>query len=73
MFSLVPWRKAEGNNGGALARRDDPFALLRREFDARTKGGVESTWLSRRLLERLSVPDTPAAIRMRDAASATVL
>ena len=34
MFSLVPWRKAEGNNGGTLARRDDPFALLRREFDS---------------------------------------
>ncbi len=33
MFSLVPWRKSE-SNGGALARRDDPFALLRREFDS---------------------------------------
>src|SRR5579884_3424964 len=31
MFSLIPWTK---NNRGALVERDDnPFALLRREFD----------------------------------------
>ena len=51
-----------------VSKRDDE-KLLRREFDARTKGGAEATWLSRRMLERLSAPDAPAAIRMRDAFS----
>jgi glycine/D-amino acid oxidase-like deaminating enzyme len=51
-----------------VSKREDE-KLLRREFDARTKGGVEGTWLSRRMLERLSAPEAPAAIRMRDAFS----
>jgi HSP20 family protein len=29
MFSLTPWRKERGT----VARRDDPFTLMRREFD----------------------------------------
>jgi HSP20 family protein len=34
MFSLVPWRKDNTREETSLARRDDnPFALLRREFD----------------------------------------
>jgi glycine/D-amino acid oxidase-like deaminating enzyme len=49
-----------------LADRDDE-KLLRREFDARSKAGIEGTWLSRKLLGKLAVPDAPAAIRMRDA------
>ena len=40
---------------------------LRREFDARSKAGIEATWLPRKLLGKLTVPDAPAAIRMRDA------
>jgi len=51
-----------------VAARDDE-KVLRREFDARTKAGLEATWLSRRLLERLSAPGAPAAIRMREAFS----
>jgi glycine/D-amino acid oxidase-like deaminating enzyme len=51
-----------------VAARDDE-KMLRREFDARAKAGLEATWLSRRLLERLSAPDAPAAIRMREAFS----
>src|SRR5262249_17834212 len=47
-----------------VSKREDEKPL-RREFDARTKGGVDGTWLSRRLLERLSAPESPAAIRMR--------
>jgi glycine/D-amino acid oxidase-like deaminating enzyme len=47
----------------------DDEKLLRREFDARAKGGVEGTWLTPRLLERLSAPEAPGAIRMRDAFS----
>jgi glycine/D-amino acid oxidase-like deaminating enzyme len=46
--------------------RDDE-KLLRREFEARSKAGIEGTWLTRKLLEKLTVPDAPAAIRMRDA------
>ena len=49
-----------------VSKREDE-KLLRREFDARTKGGVEGTFLSRRMLERLSAPEALAAIRMRDA------
>jgi glycine/D-amino acid oxidase-like deaminating enzyme len=49
-----------------VADRDDEKAL-RREFDARSKAGAEGTWLSRKLLGKLTVPDAPAAIRMRDA------
>ena len=51
-----------------VAARDDE-KVLRREFDARTKAGLEATWPSRRLLERLSAPGAPAAIRMREAFS----
>jgi HSP20 family protein len=32
MFSLIPWRKDQ-NQTRALARADNPFALLRQEFD----------------------------------------
>ena len=49
-----------------LADRDDE-KTLRREFDARTKAGIDSTWLPPKLLGRLTVPDAPAATRMRDA------
>jgi len=46
--------------------RDDE-KVVRREFDARSKAGIEATWLPRKLLGKLTVPDAPAAIRMRDA------
>jgi glycine/D-amino acid oxidase-like deaminating enzyme len=49
------------------AREDEK--MLRREFDARSKGGVGSTWLTRKLLGSLTAPDAPAAIRVRDAFS----
>ncbi len=41
--------------------------LLRREFDTRTKAGIGATWLTRKLMTTLAVPEAPAAIRMRDA------
>jgi glycine/D-amino acid oxidase-like deaminating enzyme len=50
----------------AVADRDDE-KTLRREFDARSKAGIEATWLPRKLLGKLTVPDAPAAIRTRDA------
>ena len=40
---------------------------LRREFDARSKAGIGATWLTRRLMSGLTAPESPAAIRMRDA------
>ena len=43
--------------------------MLRREFDARAKARVDGTWLTRKLLGKLTGPDAPAAIRMRDAFS----
>jgi glycine/D-amino acid oxidase-like deaminating enzyme len=49
-----------------VADRDDE-KLLRREFDARSKAGAEGTWLTRKLLEKLTVPEAPAGMRMRDA------
>ena len=49
-----------------IADRDDE-KRLRREFDARSKAGVDGTWLTRKLLARMTAPDAPAAIRMRDA------
>jgi glycine/D-amino acid oxidase-like deaminating enzyme len=49
-----------------VADRDDE-KKLRREFDARSKGGVDGTWLTRKLLAKMTAPDAPAAIRMRDA------
>ena len=49
-----------------VADRDDE-KLLRREFDARSKAGVEATWLTRKLLEKMTAPEAPAAIRVRDA------
>jgi HSP20 family protein len=34
MFSLIPWRRDDSRGETSLARRNDnPFALLRREFD----------------------------------------
>ena len=49
-----------------VAARDDE-KMLRREFDARSKAGIEATWLTSKLLSKLTVPEAPAAIRMRDA------
>ena len=49
-----------------VADRDDE-KLLRREFDARSKAGAEGTWLTRTLLGKLTVPEAPAGMRMRDA------
>ena len=48
-----------------VADRDDE-KTLRREFDARSKA-ADATWLSRKLLGRVTVPEAPAAIRTRDA------
>ena len=48
-----------------VADRDDE-KRLRREFDARSKAGIDGTWLTRKLLARMTAPDAPAAIRMRD-------
>jgi len=49
-----------------VATRDDE-KKLRREFEARAKAGIEGTWLTRKLLGKLTAPEAPAAIRMRDA------
>jgi glycine/D-amino acid oxidase-like deaminating enzyme len=49
-----------------VAGRDDE-KVLRREFDARSKGGIDATWLPRTLLGRVTALEAPAAIRMRDA------
>jgi glycine/D-amino acid oxidase-like deaminating enzyme len=49
-----------------VADRDDEKPL-RRDFEARSKAGVDSTWLTRKLLGKLTAPEAPAAIRMRDA------
>jgi glycine/D-amino acid oxidase-like deaminating enzyme len=49
-----------------VAARDDE-KTLRREFDARSKAGVEGTWLTAKRLSKLTSPEAPAAIRMRDA------
>jgi len=51
-----------------VANRDDE-RMLRREFDARAKGGAGGTWLTRALLGKLTAAEAPAAIRMRDAFS----
>jgi len=51
-----------------VAAREDE-KILRREFEARSKAGVGGTWLTRRLFGRLTAPEAPAAIRMRDAFS----
>jgi glycine/D-amino acid oxidase-like deaminating enzyme len=40
---------------------------LRREFDARSKAGIGATWLTRKLMSSLTAPESPGAIRMRDA------
>jgi len=49
-----------------VSARDDE-KKLRREFDARSKAGVGGTWLTQSLFANLTVPEAPAAIRMRDA------
>jgi glycine/D-amino acid oxidase-like deaminating enzyme len=49
-----------------VAARDDE-KTLRREFDARAKARVDGTWLTSKLVGKLTVPDAPAVIRMRDA------
>ena len=49
-----------------VAGRDDE-KVLRREFDTRSKGGIDATWLTRTLLGRVTALESPAAIRMRDA------
>jgi len=51
-----------------VAAREDE-RMLRREFDARVKAGAGGTWLTRPPLGKLTVPETPAAIRGRDAFS----
>ena len=43
----------------------DDEKKLRREFDARTKGSVDGTWLPRKLLGKLTVPDAPAGPSIR--------
>ena len=45
----------------------DHEKLLRREFDARSKAGIGATWLTGKLMKGVSIPEAPAAIRMRDA------
>lgn len=49
-----------------VSARDDE-KTLRREFDARSKARIDGTWLTPTLLGKFSVPEAPAAIRMRDA------
>ena len=50
-----------------IAADRDHEKVLRREFDARSKAGIGATWLTQKLMKGLSIPETPAAIRMRDA------
>jgi len=40
--------------------------MLRREFEARANAGVPATFLTRKLMGKVTVPEAPAAIRMRD-------
>ena len=49
-----------------VAARDDE-RMLRRELDARVKAGAGGTWLTRTLLGKLTAPEAPAAVRLRDA------
>jgi glycine/D-amino acid oxidase-like deaminating enzyme len=49
-----------------VSARDDE-KKLRREFEARSKAGGGGTWFMGKLLANLTVPEAPAAIRMRDA------
>ena len=49
-----------------VSARDDE-KKLRREFESRSKAGIAGTWLTRKLLAGLAVPEAPAAVRMRDA------
>ena len=49
-----------------VAARDDE-RMLRREFDARVKAGAGGTWLTRTLLGKLTAPEAPAAVRLREA------
>jgi len=49
-----------------VAARDDE-KLLRREHDARTKAGIEISWLSSTLLKKVSAPEAPGAIRLSEA------
>jgi glycine/D-amino acid oxidase-like deaminating enzyme len=49
-----------------VAARDDE-RMLRRELDVRVKAGAGGTWLTRPLLGKLTAPEAPAAIRLRDA------
>jgi glycine/D-amino acid oxidase-like deaminating enzyme len=50
-----------------IVAAQDEERKLRREFEARSKAGVASSWLTRKLLTPLAAPDAPGAIRMRDA------
>lgn len=45
----------------------DDDKLLRRELEARTAGGADATWLTRRQLQAATALDGAGAIRMRDA------
>jgi glycine/D-amino acid oxidase-like deaminating enzyme len=49
-----------------VATRDDEKSL-RRESDARAKAHLDGTWLSPKQLKAIGAPETPGAIRMRDA------
>jgi glycine/D-amino acid oxidase-like deaminating enzyme len=49
-----------------VAARDDE-RMLRRELDVRVKAGAGGTWLTRPLVGKLTAPEAPAAVRLRDA------
>ena len=51
-----------------VAARDEE-KMLRREFDARAKAGLEASWLLPKYLKKAGAPDGPGVIRMRDAFS----
>jgi len=53
-------------NALVVAAREDE-KKLRREYDARAKVKVDVSWLLPKQLSKAGLPDTPGAIRMRDA------
>ena len=77
------WRRASLEGAALLRRLNIRCALepinslivsdpngekaLRREFDARSRAGIEGTWQTRKLLGRVAVPEASDAIRTRDA------
>ena len=50
-----------------IVAADEEERMLRREFDARSNAGIAASWITRRVLGSLSVPEASGAIRMRDA------